>query len=159
MNLIRSSTPTPWTTSPPPSGWRCWTGADSSRPKPRLYQRRAAFLRRQRLEKRLHGGALFARRHQREIIVLFGQRNEAEAGGGGDRGDGHAPIGAMLRHGGGHRVMRTRLVPVAVGTGISEQAADQDPRARALVAVDHDAGGVGERRAHRVLRGGQSRKA
>src|SRR6202023_4052830 len=148
MRSIRSSTPTPWTTSPPPSGWRCWTGVESSRPKPRLYQRRAALLRRERLKKRLHRGAVFARRHQREIIMLFRQRNEAEAGGVGDRGDGHAPIGAMLRHGGGHRVMRTRLVPVAVGARSAEQPADQDPRARPLVAVDHDAGGGGERRAH-----------
>src|SRR5712672_201471 len=127
MNSIRSSTPTPWTTSPLPNIWRCWTWIDSRRPNARLHQRRAALLRRQRPEKRLHGGALFARRHQREIIILFGKRDEAEAGGVGDRRDGHAPIGAMLRHGRGHRVMRTRLIPVAVGARISEQPADQDP--------------------------------
>src|SRR5450631_2086825 len=95
--------------------------ANSRRPKPRLRQRRAALLRRQRLKKRLHGGASFARGYQREIVMFFGKGNEAEAGGVGDRSDGHAPIGAMLRHGGGHRVMRTRLVPVAVGTRGSEQ--------------------------------------
>ena len=103
-------------------------------------------------QKRLHRRALLARGHQREIIMLFRQRNEAEARGMRHRRDGHAPVGAMLRHGGGDRVVRLRLIPVAVGTRIAEQPVDQDARAGALVAVDHDAGGIGERRAHRILR-------
>src|SRR5258708_7345033 len=45
-------------------------------PKSRLLQRRAAFFRRQRLQKRLHRRAIFPRRHQREIIMLFGERNK-----------------------------------------------------------------------------------
>src|SRR5258706_11069318 len=66
-----------------------------------------------------------------------------------DRRDGHAPVGAMLRYRRRDRVMRARLIPVAVRTGVSEQPVDQDARARALVAVDHDAAGVGERGPHR----------
>ena len=69
-----------------------------------------------------------------------------------DRRDGHAPVGAVLRHRGGDRVVRARLIPVTVRARRAEQAVDQDAGAGALVAVDHDAGGVGERRAHRVLR-------
>ena len=45
--------------------------------KPRLLQCRAGFRRRQRIQKRLHRRPLFARDHQREIIMLFRQRNEA----------------------------------------------------------------------------------
>src|SRR4030088_3111981 len=122
MNSLNYFSPTPWTTSPLPNIWRCWTGIDSRRPKARLHQRRAALLRRQRPEKRLHGGALFARRHHREIIILFGKRDEAEAGGVGDRRDGHAPIGAMLRHGRGHRVMRKPLDPGSRGAARSPPA-------------------------------------
>ncbi len=88
-------------------------------PKSRLRQRRAAFLRRQCLQKRLYRRALFARRYQREIIMLFGKRNEAQARGVRDRRDGHAPVGALLRHGGCDRVMRARLIPVAVRARVS----------------------------------------
>src|SRR5258708_11101521 len=42
-----------------------------SRPKPGAFERVAALLRRQRGEERLHGRALLARGHQREIIVLI----------------------------------------------------------------------------------------
>ena len=50
-----------------------------SRPKSGAFERVAALLRRQRREKLLHGRALLARGHQREIIMLFGKRNETEA--------------------------------------------------------------------------------
>jgi len=39
-----------------------------------------------------------ARRDNCKIIVLFGEWNKAEVRRLGDRGDGHAPIGAALRH-------------------------------------------------------------
>src|SRR6185437_10689475 len=57
----------------------------------------------------------------------------------------------MLRDGGRNGIMRARLIPVAIGTRIAKQAIDQDARARALIAVDHDTGGIGERRSHRLL--------
>ena len=93
-----------------------------------------------------------ARGDQREIIMLFRQRNESKSRGMRDRRDGHAPIGAVLRHGGGDRVVGLRLVPVAIRSDVAEQPIDQDARAGALVAVDHDAGGIAECRAHGVLR-------
>src|SRR4051812_40404794 len=87
----------------------------SGRPEPSPCQCRAAFIRRQRVEKGLHGGSLLARRHQRKIIMLVGKGNETQVRRMGHRRDGHAPVGAMLRHGCGDRVMRARLIPVAVG--------------------------------------------
>src|SRR6266571_103652 len=51
----------------------------------------------------------------------------------------------------GHRIMRARLIPVTVGSHAAEQPVDQDAGAGALVAVDHDAGGIGERGAHRLF--------
>src|SRR4029079_1592879 len=85
----------------------------SGRPKARLRQRRAALFRPQRVEKGLHGGSLFARLHQREIIMLFGKGNETQVRRMGHRRDGHAPVGAVLRDGCRHRIMRARLIPVA----------------------------------------------
>src|SRR6266852_3928304 len=70
-----------------------------------------------------------------------------------DRRNRHAPVGTVLRHGGGNRIVRARLVPVAVGPRLAEQTVDQDARTGALVAVDHDAGGIGERRLHGLPRG------
>src|SRR4029077_5593195 len=75
------------------------------RPKPGLIERLAAFLRRQCGEERLNGGALLSRGHQREIIVLLGERNEAKARCMRDRRDGHAPVGTMLGDRGRNRVM------------------------------------------------------
>jgi hypothetical protein len=52
--------------------------AISSRPKSRLRQRRTALFRCQCIQKRLHRGPQFARTYQREIVMLLGERNEAE---------------------------------------------------------------------------------
>src|SRR5260370_17063650 len=118
-----------------------------SRPEARLRQRRATLLGGECLQKCLHRGTLLARRHQREIIMLFRHRNEAQPRSLPARRNGHAPVGAMLRHRGCDRVVRARLIPVTVRARVCEQPVDQDARARALVAADHDAGGIAERRA------------
>ena len=104
--------------------------------KPRLRQCVTTFLRRQRIEKRLHRRTLLSRRHQREIIMLFRERNETEFRRMRDRRNRHTPVGAMLRYGSRDRIMRARLIPVTVRPVIAEQAVDQDPRARPLVAVE-----------------------
>src|ERR1700741_10950 len=78
---------------------------ESRWPKSSLHQRGASFVRGERVEKRLHRRPVPARRHQRKIIVLFGKRNKAELGRMRDRRDGHAPIGATLRHRSCDRVM------------------------------------------------------
>ena len=80
--------------------------------------------------------------------MLFGERNEAQSRRVRDRRDRHAPIGAMLRYRRGDRIVRARLIPVAVGPGLAEQPVDQDAGAGALVAVDHDAGGISQCGAH-----------
>ena len=54
--------------------------------------------------------------------MLFGVRNEAEPGRMRDRRNRHAPVGAMLRHRGCDRIVRARLIPVAVGPRFSKQA-------------------------------------
>ena len=72
---------------------------------------------------------MLARGDQRKIIVLFGKRNKAQLRRMRDRRDGHAPIGATLRHRGCDRIMRARLVPVTLGAFIAEHAVDQDARA------------------------------
>src|SRR3954471_11871899 len=115
-------------------------------------QRGARFVRAECGEKGLHRRTLLARRHQREIIMLFRERNETEPDRIGDRRNGHAPVGAVLCDGRGHRVVRAWLVPIAVRARTGEQPVDQDARAGALVAVDHDAGGISERRDDSVLR-------
>jgi hypothetical protein len=43
------------------------------------------------------------------------------------------------------------LIPVAVRPVVAEQAIDENAGARALIAVDHDAGGIGERGLYRFL--------
>src|SRR6266700_2547658 len=121
-------------------------------PESGLLQRRASLIRAERIKKGLHRQTLFARYHQREVIMLFRQRNETEADRMGDRRNGHAPVGAVLRDGGRHGVVRTRLVPIAFRARTAEQPVDQDARAGALVAVDHDAGGIGERGGDGLLR-------
>src|SRR4029453_9149463 len=50
----------------------------SGRPKTCLLQRRAARVRRQRIEEGLHRRPLLARLHQRKIIMLFGKGNETQ---------------------------------------------------------------------------------
>src|SRR5207245_5041232 len=95
---------------------------------------------------------LLARAYQGEIVMLFSERNEAQSRGVRDGGDRHAPIGAMLCHGRGDRVVRARLIPVTVRPAITEQPVDQDARAGTLVAVDHDAGGVRGSGSDRFLR-------
>src|ERR1043166_3154004 len=124
----------------------------SSGSEARLLQRLAARLRRQRIEKRLHRRPLLARLHQREVIMLLGIGNETQPRCMRDRRNGHAPVGAMLRDGSGHRIVRAGLVPVAVRSDAIEQAVDQDARAGPPIAVDHDAGGVSECGAHGAFR-------
>src|SRR5215475_13031196 len=130
-----------------------WRGPLSRlcRSESRPRQCRTSLLRRQRVEKGLDRRPLLARLNKREIIMLFGQRNETEAGCMGDRRDRHAPVGAMLRYSRRDRIMRAWLIPIAVRPRIAEQPVDQNAGARALVAVDHDAGGIGERCANRLL--------
>src|SRR4051812_45654490 len=84
--------------------------------------------------------------------MFLRERNETEANRIGDRRNGHAPVGAVLCDGRGHRVVRAWLVPIAFRAHTTEQPVDQDARAGALVAVDHDAGGISERRDDGVLR-------
>src|SRR6185436_18822832 len=50
----------------------------SDRPKTCLRQRRAALVRRQRVEKGLHRRPLLPCCHQRKIIMLFGKGNETQ---------------------------------------------------------------------------------
>src|SRR5262249_4931869 len=64
-------------------------------------------------KKRLHRGTLRALLHQQEIVVLRRHRQESEVVEPGDRLDGDAPVGAALRHRGGDRIVRARLVAVA----------------------------------------------
>src|SRR5438093_11376295 len=68
-----------------------------------------------------------------------------------DRRNGHAPVRAVLRDRSRHRTVRARLIPVTVRARAAEQPVDQDPRACPLVALDHDAGRVGERGADSVF--------
>ena len=75
------------------------------RPKSRPLQCRTTFLRRQRCEKCLHRRTLLASRHQRKIIMLFRERNEAKSGGVRDGRNGHTPVGTILRHRRGDRVV------------------------------------------------------
>src|ERR1051325_9076098 len=51
-----------------------------------------------------------------EIVVLLTQRQEAEAGGAGDRLDRHPPIGTALRDGSSHGVVGPGFDAVAGGT-------------------------------------------
>src|SRR4051812_41582777 len=79
-------------------------------PKPRFRQRRAAFIRRERPQKRLHGGPIPARGHQREIVMLLRKRNEAEPRGMRDRRDRDPPVSTMLRNRRRNRIVRARLI-------------------------------------------------
>ncbi len=93
--------------SPAPVSYLC-------RPESGACQRGPRLFRFQRIEKRAYGRPVLARPYQREIIVLFGERNETQPGRMRDRRNRHAPVGAMLGDGGSHRIMRARLIPVAV---------------------------------------------
>ena len=64
---------------------------------------------------------MLACRHQREIVVLFGERNEVEIGRMRDWRDGHALIGTALGHGCCNCVVGARLVPVAVRARVTEE--------------------------------------
>src|SRR3954465_935789 len=138
-----------------PSGWPHWMRRPNQalrRPESGPLQRGARFVRTECGEKGLYRRTLLARRHQREVIMFLRERNEAEADRMGDRRNGHAPVDAVLCDRRGHRVVRAWLVPVAFRARATEQPLDQDARAGALVAVDHDAGGISERRDDGVLR-------
>src|SRR6478672_11864183 len=69
------------------------------RPEAGSLQCRSGLVRAECVEKRLHSRTVLARRHQSKVIMLFRERNETEADRMGDRRNGHAPIGAMLRDG------------------------------------------------------------
>src|SRR5947209_20422165 len=69
-----------------------------------------------------------------------------------------APVCAHPPNVRGNRIMRARLIPVTVRPCRAEQAIDQNTRAGALIAIDHDTGGIGQRRAHGRL-GAQSLEA
>src|SRR5262252_11069152 len=75
----------------------------SSRPEAGARQRGSGLFRFKCLEKRSHRRPILARRSQREIIVLFGERNETQVGSMRDRRNSHAPVGAMLGDGGSNR--------------------------------------------------------
>ena len=90
-------------------------------PESDLQERGASFVRGERVEKHPHRRPVPARRHQRKIIVLFGKSNKAEIGRMGDGRDNQPPIGAALRHRCCDRVVRTRLIPVAVRACVTEQ--------------------------------------
>ena len=106
----------------------------------------------QRREERLHGRPLAAALDQQEIVVLGRDRQEAEPIEPRDRLDRDAPVGAALRHRGGDRVVRARLVAVAGRPRAGEQLVDQHARAGAGIAVDHQARRIGERRLDRLGR-------
>jgi len=83
--------------------------------------------------------------------VFFGEGNKAKIRCARDGCDGHSPIGAFLRHRGRDCIMRSRLVPVPVWASLTEQAVNQDARASPLIAIDHDAGGIGDCRTHSLF--------
>src|SRR5579871_6298817 len=75
----------------------------------------------QRREKGLHGGALPFGFNQQEIVVFRRERQEREPVHARNRLDRDAPVGAALRHRGGDRIVRLRLVGVA-GWALSRSA-------------------------------------
>ncbi len=91
--------------------------------------------------------------HQQKIVILRRQRQEAEPVELRHRLDRHAPVGTTLCHRGGDRVVRARLVGIAGRPFAAEQLIDQDACSRPGVAVDHQAGWVGERSLCRLRRG------
>src|SRR6478735_11909352 len=138
-----------------PSGWPHWTRRPNQalrRPESSPLQRGARFVRAECGEKGLHCRPLLAGCDQREVVMFLRERNETETDRMSDRGNGHAPVGAVLCDGRGYRVVRAWLVPIAFRARTTEQPVDQDARAGALIAVDHDAGGISERRDDGVLR-------
>src|SRR4051794_9136627 len=82
-----------------PRGFNAASSTTLRRPEARSLQCRTRLVRAERIEKGRPRRTLFPRRHQREVIMLFRERNETEAGRMGDRRNGHAPIGAVLRDG------------------------------------------------------------
>ena len=80
-----------------------------------------------------------------EIVFLRRDRQEPEPVEFRHRRDRDAPVGAALRHRGGDRVVRARLVRVAGRALAAEQLVDQHAGAGAGIAVDHQALRVGER--------------
>src|SRR5690348_4606010 len=102
-------------------------GIRSSRwPESGALQSRAGLLRGKRVKKRPYRRPVLAYGHERKVIVLLGKGDEAEIVSPRDRGDRHAPVGAMLRHRCCDRVVRTRLIPIAVRARFTEQPVDQD---------------------------------
>src|SRR6185437_12816507 len=59
---------------------------------------------------------------------------------------------AALRHRGGDRIVRARLIAVAGGAPAAEQLVDEYARAGAGIAVDHQAAGIDERSLDRISR-------
>ncbi len=86
---------------------------------------------------RCDGGAIPARRGDREVVVFGAQRTEAQPLGARDRLDRNAPVRALLRDRRRHRVVRARLVGETGGAPAREHLVDQHARAAAAVAVHH----------------------
>ncbi len=105
----------------------------------------------QRREKRLDRGPVAAAFDQQEIVVLGHERQEREPVHPRHRLDRHAPVGAALRHRSRDRVVRARLVGVSRAASSPDQLVDQDARAGAGIAVDHEARGIGQRGFHRLF--------
>jgi hypothetical protein len=62
----------------------------------------------------------------------------------GNRRDRDAPIGAALGDACGHGVMRARLIGIARRLGAAQEAVDQDARAGAGIAIEHQNRGIGQ---------------
>src|SRR5262245_13405281 len=82
-----------------------WSLSRLCRPESGTRQRSPAFVGGECVQEGLHRRTLLARRHEREIIMLLGERNEAKIRGMRDRRNGDTPIGTMLRYGGGDRIV------------------------------------------------------
>ena len=84
--------------------------------------------------------------------MLRRHRQEAEAIELRHRFDREAPIGTALRDRSGDRIVRFRLIGVSRRPRTIEQLVDQDARASAGIAVDHQRGGIGQNDFQRFLR-------
>src|SRR5262249_11115270 len=81
-----------------------------------------------------------------KIKVLLGQWDEAEPEIIRHRFDRHAPVGARLRDACGDTIVRTRLVPIACGSGVFQETINEQTRPGALVSIHHDTVRIGQRR-------------
>ena len=79
-----------------------------------------------------------------EVVLLERQGQEVQAVLVGHSLDGDPPIGAALCDRRGHGIVAPRLEGVPGGSSTLQQSVDQNPRAAALIAIDHQALGIGE---------------